>query len=103
MSKLNYPLRVQSQIKIKILEKPTLCHWNNQTYHLDIKNGKVLVTTTSDEPDLTIGIKEFSQIVIGFHSPQELTEAGKITGKSKALNTLAKIFPKQLTALRDYF
>ncbi|MHA1228139.1 MAG: sterol carrier protein domain-containing protein [Candidatus Hodarchaeales archaeon] len=42
-------------------------------------------------------------MVIGFHSPQELAEAGKITGKSKALNTLAKIFSKQLTALRDYF
>jgi len=103
LPKLSYPLQVQSQIRIRILENPTLCHWNNQTYHLDVKNGKVVVTTTSDEPDLTMEIKEFSQIVIGFHSPQELAEAGKITGKSKALNTLAKIFSKQLTALRDYF
>jgi len=103
LPKLSYPLQVQGQIRIRILDTPALCHWNNQTYNLEVKNGKGLVTITTDEPDLTMGIKELSQIVIGFHSPQELAEAGKIIGKTTALNTLAKIFPKQLTALRDYF
>ncbi|MHA1226275.1 MAG: GNAT family N-acetyltransferase, partial [Candidatus Hodarchaeales archaeon] len=29
LPKLSYPLQVQSQIRIRILENPTLCHWNN--------------------------------------------------------------------------
>ncbi|UCE13088.1 MAG: GNAT family N-acetyltransferase [Candidatus Heimdallarchaeota archaeon] len=103
LPKLTYSKDVNAQITIDIQEYLNLCPWNNRQFTLEVSNGKGNITSSGSEIIVQLGIKEFSQIVIGFHTPHEFAEVGKIKGSSLAYDTLASIFPKQTTSLREYF
>lgn len=103
MTELKFPPELDTKITLEIKDPTTQCPWNNQIIELRIQNGTITLTSSKNSPDIRLGIKELSQIVIGFHAPQELAEIGKIQGSDKAIMSFAEIFPKKVTALRDYF
>ncbi len=98
---LNYFDDINADITIEITD--SLCKWNSRVITLKIKDGKGTIIEGSSPSAIKLGIKELSQIVIGFHDPFELAEVGLVKGNSKSLTLLNQIFPKQITALRDYF
>lgn len=103
LPQLKYPKNIQEQITVELEDPASQCPWNNGIFTLEVSEGKCIVSTQSSPNNLRMGIKTFSQIVIGFHTPDELAEAGQIEGSTQSLAVLDRIFPKQITALRDYF
>lgn len=103
LPKLIYPEGINTQITIDIQEAMNLCPWNNRKFTLEVADGKGAISSSKSKRIVQLGIKEFSQIVIGFHAPHEFAEVGKIEGSSLALDTLASIYPKQATTFREYF
>ncbi|NHJ03145.1 MAG: GNAT family N-acetyltransferase [Candidatus Heimdallarchaeota archaeon] len=101
--RLNYPNDVNEMITFQVTDPASQCPWNNKTLTLKVENGKGQIVTSSNRYPIKIGIKELSQIVIGFYDPFELFEAGLISGEKHAFSALGQIFPKQNTALREYF
>ncbi|MFW9779949.1 MAG: enhanced intracellular survival protein Eis [Candidatus Heimdallarchaeota archaeon] len=98
---LKYPEEVSTNITLDL--KDPHCSWQNKTLTIQVENGRGIITSHLSDESLSLGVKELSQVVIGFHSPQQLAEAGAIKGSEKALERLGKIFPKQPTYFRDYF
>ncbi|MFW9856855.1 MAG: enhanced intracellular survival protein Eis [Candidatus Thorarchaeota archaeon] len=98
---LKYPEEVSTSVTLEL--KDPHCSWQNKTLTVQIENGRGIITTTPSDEKLLLGVKELSQVVVGFRSPQELAEAGAIKGSQEALERLGKIFPKQTTYFRDYF
>jgi predicted acetyltransferase len=98
---LNYYDDINADITFEITD--TLCKWNSKVITLRVKEGKGIIIKDPSTLIIQLGIKELSQIVIGFHDPFEFAEAGLVKGDSKSLALLTQIFPKQITALRDYF
>ncbi len=100
---LNYPNDIEKEITLDIVDSADQCPWNNKEFTLKIEKGRLSLIETPSSNYLRLGIKAFSQIVIGFHDPFELAEVGEIEGSPHSVDILASIFPKQMVTLRDYF
>ncbi|MFX1282069.1 MAG: enhanced intracellular survival protein Eis [Promethearchaeota archaeon] len=103
LPRLKYQEDVNEQITIDLEDPSNQCPWNNGAFTLEVADGKGNIITKPSPNNLRMGIKSFSQVLIGFHSPEELAEAGQIQGSTQSINILGRIFPKQTTALRDFF
>ena len=103
LPRLKYPKNINERITIDLEDPSTQCPWNNIVFTLEVTDRKGIVSTQPSSNNLRMGIKSFSQVVIGFHSPHELAEVGQIEGSTQSLDILASMFPKQPVALRDYF
>ena len=103
LPQLKYPSNIDTALTLEITDPKTQCPWNNGTLTLKVKKGKGEISDTPVPHTVKLGIKELSQILVGFYSPSDLAEIGTVSGSVEALTTLAKIFPKQEITLRDYF
>ncbi len=77
--------------------------WNNKTFKLDINGRGISVEETDINPDLTISISDFSQLITGFINLTEAREMNKIEGKVEYLDKLENVFTKHPTLINDHF
>lgn len=103
LPRLKYREDINERITIDLEDPATQCPWNNGVFTLEVENGNGKIITQSSSDSLRMGIKAFSQVLIGFHGPEELAEAGQIQGSTQSIDVLARIFPKQTNTLRDFF
>ncbi|UCG90503.1 MAG: GNAT family N-acetyltransferase [Candidatus Heimdallarchaeota archaeon] len=103
LPRLKCPKDIKERITIELEDPSTQCPWNNRAFTLEVTEGQCNITTQHTSNNLRMGIKAFSQVLIGFHSPMELAEVGQIQGSTQSIAILARIFPKQTVILRDYF
>lgn len=76
---------------------------NNNTFEVDFKNGKAIKVEVTNKPfDIAMTINDFSRLLIGTHSVEELKYIDNININADA-NKIEKVFYKKLNFIADFF
>lgn len=74
---------------------------NNRTWQLTGQNGTIACQPTDDAAELTIDIRELTQILLGYRRAEDLMQLNLNTDQAAALNRLVQ--PNLVPMLWDYF
>ncbi len=85
---------VSEDIKIGIAGDD-LAPWNNGCWHLCSDGGEANVQPSSDEPDVTLSIKNLTSIFCGMHRAQDLANWGLLSGQTNAVARLDRLMATQ--------
>ncbi len=95
-----YP-NVEADFSMKV--EDTYAPWNNTTFHVRIKDGKVKVEEdTSLEPDLECSINALTQLFMGAVNINEAVDSDLVVLNSK-LDELSKVFIKKNNFINEYY
>lgn len=93
-------LRAQLSIQIEDAQAP----WNEGTWLLTIKGGTCSVMRVESVADVSMDIKAFTQMMMGFRNASELSYLHRIhTASIPMVTRLDEIFPKSHTYLTERF
>lgn len=100
---ISYPRGINEKVSFKI--EDNLAFWNNQTFSLEVRDGKGYVEAQGKKDgEISCSIGAFSQLLFGRLSGEELGEMGKLeVTYPKKLEILDKIFPKCNNYINEYF
>ena len=90
--------------EINLLLNDDLIERNNHLLRLVAVDGELIVESTMDGEDISMGMAAFTQMYLGAFTASELAEAGLIKVRSaEKLEILDKLFPKLRTFNNEYF
>lgn len=79
------------------------CNWNNNIYHFKVSKEETKLKTTTQAPDVSIGIGSLSQMVVGYRNASQLYDSWEIDCPKEMVHILDRLFPKQNNFFRDFF
>jgi predicted acetyltransferase len=102
LQSLSAPASARGRMVLQVEDRQ--CDWNSGTFRIDVTDGYVEVSRTSDEPGVTLDIQTLSQAFWGQPSLNLLRRAGRIIATDDAqAQLLAQILPPTTCYLQDFF
>ena len=92
--KRRYERDINARFSISISD--TNAEWNNRSFSIEIKDGNINLNEC-ESTELSCSIQTFSQIFIGYVTPDEAFSHRKLTGNIKAVEGMSKIFKRSYT------
>lgn len=101
-STIKYNETLQEKIILAVEDK--LADWNNQTFSLQVTDGKGKVIIVSERNyDVRTSIGVLSQLILGAVSAKQLAKMGKIKAKQDKIEILDRLFPLCNNYINEYF
>lgn len=70
--------------------------WNSRSFSIDIRDGQIDINECKTA-DISCSIQTFSQIFIGYITPEEALAHRKLIADPKAIKEMSKVFPRSYT------
>jgi len=102
LSLITYPRGAETDLIIKVLDN--WAPWNNKIFRLSVKKASAQVEEVQNEPQVSIDIGAFSQLIFGRLGVKELLYQGRL--ESKAVNyatALDSLFPVCNNYINEYY
>ncbi|MEE6209789.1 GNAT family N-acetyltransferase [Salarchaeum sp. III] len=100
LTALNYP-DVDADLTIAVTDE--LADWNDDTFHLTVRDGTSRVEPTTEGSDLTLDIGTLTQLAVGHRTAHDLARTTDIDTDDTTLDTLHTLYPETTTYLREGF
>lgn len=102
LPRLDYPTDIDASVTLRVADD--LADWNDDTFRLDVADGKATVERVDGPVDATVSISGLSQLVVGFRTTDELRVRDELTAKNEdATERLDTVFPTHPTMVREGF
>ncbi|MFZ5943269.1 MAG: GNAT family N-acetyltransferase [Bacillota bacterium] len=101
LTEVCYPASILGETCLSV--KDEIAPWNNQTFHIAVKNGKGQIAAVNKPPIISMDIGALTQLVFGRLSAGELLGQGKIVGTVSDIELLDKLFPKCNNYINEYY
>jgi len=90
---IKIPESANKVVIIKINDR--FCEWNSGVWKLKPNKGKIIVTQTTEEPEITIDDLMLSRIIGGLTPTKMLLVTGQLQYSPETANNLESIFPHE--------
>lgn len=85
---------IEARFSISITDQNA--EWNNKSFLVDIRDGQIDISECKTA-DISCSIQTFSQIFIGYITPEEALLHKKLIAEPKAVEEIGRVFPKSYT------
>jgi len=102
LTKINYPVDINVDLIINVSDN--WASWNNKHFWVSVSDGQAVVKSTSEEPDISIDIGAFTQLIFGRLSVQEIIYMERIELKDNSYGIVFdKLFPPCNNFINEYY